>query len=96
LQSKSRLKAHHKEVTLNTSSHTLPLAHKQHKNYAKHKAYIAAGYQGIHTSFLQNQNNRKTNPKYFQTSECSSSRNKFNAAEYKLQIRVCSSSIHNT
>jgi len=39
----------------------------------KHRAYIVAGYQGTLTSFLHNQNNRKTSPKRSKNSECSSS-----------------------
>jgi len=61
----------------------------------KHRAYIAAGYQGTHIFCTM-----KTTEKPFQNSakisECSSNKNRLNAAEYKLQIRVCSSSIHNT
>jgi len=38
----------------------------------KHKAYIVAGYEGTHTSFLHNQNTRKTRPKSVKNSECSS------------------------
>jgi len=29
----------------------------------KHRAYIAAGYQGTFTSFLHNQNSKKNSPK---------------------------------
>jgi len=43
----------------------------------KHRVYITTGYQGTHTSFLHNQNSRKTSPKSAKNSECSSS----NAAE---------------
>ena len=52
------------------------------------------GYQGTQSNFLLYQMSRKTNQKHCQTSECSSNKNKLNASEYKLQIKVCSNNIH--
>jgi len=38
----------------------------------KHIPYIVAGYEGTHTSFMNNQNSKKTSPKSAKNSECSS------------------------